>query len=824
MSSLKIKTKLFISFTIAIAVALIIGLFGYFNIERLNNNIRDNDSMIVKPLTYLNNITFDMGQISALARDAVITGESDRGDLFKAMSVYQEDARKQINLYLDNLSDQGQSDSNEYKVLSSLSVKVSEWISEMENIARMSESGQAQAAVMQLYGPMLEKDREINLLLDALVFLNEQQTAEIRGAAEESFAFVSLVILLIITLGTAALLFLGSMITRSMDRSVGIIVNAAGSLAAGETKIDYKTDLPNDEMGEIGQALKEVGESIAGVLADNSEAFLNAGAGLLKSRANADVYKGDYYRIINGVNMTLETICSHFDAIPVAISFFSPTGLFHYGNKQLYEYLDILDMKAGDDEMLARIITSGEEGSIPPEVTTILKDPENGVYSTTSFIESERPDKPFVFALSLHRIDDIGDEKSKAICWMLTMVDITEVTYAKSEAERANQAKTDFLSNMSHEIRTPMNAIIGMTQIARRSDDQEKTRDCIDKIENSSNHLLSLLNDVLDMAKIEAGKLDLSEEEIKLSESIDYVMSLMRSKAGENYINLADELEIENDFVVADKMKLNQVLINLLSNAIKFSPDGGKVKLSVSEIEKEKEHIVYGFSITDQGIGMSDEQISRLFNTFEQADMSITKRFGGTGLGLAITKKIIEMMHGSIWVESKVGEGSTFFFTVKLKTYEPGPDGDSDTGPEEIDLPDLSKCRVLVVDDIDINRDIVAEMVSDTGIMIEEAVNGREAVEMFMGSGPGFFDIILMDMQMPIMGGCEAAMAIRASDHPDAKSVPIIAMTANALKADVERVLDAGMNGHLAKPVMYDVLINLLGYMCNVRETTPQDV
>ena len=401
------------------------------------------------------------------------------------------------------------------------------------------------------------------------------------------------------------------------------------------------------------------------------------------------------------------------------------------------------------------------------------------------------------------------------------MTDITEVMRAKSEAERANQTKTEFLSNMSHEIRTPMNAILGMTQIAGQSGSMEEIKECIGKIEGSSQHLLGILNDILDMSKIEAGKLEFSEEEFNLSEIVMFAVSLMKSRKDSKNIEITHDINIKNEHVIADSMRLNQVILNLLSNAVKFSPEGGVINVSVKETVRDADTSVYRFTVSDQGIGMSGEQISRLFHSFEQADSSISKRFGGTGLGLSISKSIIDRMNGNIWVESEVGAGSTFCFEIQLKTVAIHHSTDlsdaavpqADDSPE--DLADYTGIRALLVDDIEINRFIVVKMFSETGIQFEEAGNGREAVELFGNSPPGYFDMILMDIQMPVLDGYEATKEIRSMNRSDAKSVVIVAMTANALRADVETALDAGMNGHIAKPIDYKSAFKTIGELLN---------
>jgi CheY-like chemotaxis protein len=325
------------------------------------------------------------------------------------------------------------------------------------------------------------------------------------------------------------------------------------------------------------------------------------------------------------------------------------------------------------------------------------------------------------------------------------------------------------------------------------------------------------------MSKIEAGKLFLTEEKTRLSEDMQYVLSMMRSRAGDNDITISIRSEITHDVVLTDNLRLNQVLINLISNAIKFSNRGSEIKLTMIETETDGDRSLYRFSVSDQGIGMSEEQIDRLFKAFEQADSSITRRFGGTGLGLSISKNIVEMMGGEIWVESEVGKGSIFYFTARLKTPGESDEEVANVGsgkPQDcaLPVPDFSGLRILVADDIEINRIIVQEMLLETGVQIEEAGNGREAVALFEDNPPEHFDIILMDMQMPEMDGLEATREIRASRKPDAKTVAIVAMTANAMKSDVELVLEAGMNGHIAKPIDFENVIDTIRRMCTPRK------
>ena len=770
------------------------------------NIINRNHDSVVQPLVHLNNITYCIGQIESLVlRGAIIeSGGEAQEDLFEEISGYQDTIRFNINGYMDCLSAAGYENTEQSQAVSELSVKISEWSQEIDSVARLAINGQKEAAVERLHDTAIPKGLLINELHEKLMAINEDQAARSREVAKENYIMTAVLMAGILLLVTAIMIFLNIIIIKDINNSVNTIIKAAEAFADGDTNME-NVNLPDDEMGQIGNALKQVADNIAGLLADNYKVFADAGAGLLNNRANAALYKGDYYKILHGVNMTIQTFCRHFDAMPEAIAFFDPSGLLVYGNRTMQDFLFQFNLEASDDNLLAGILSSGNSVSLPEEADVVFSDHGSGIFSMTVSLEAE--DEMHSFSLSLRRVTGMEEESGGLSCVMLTMTDITEVMRAKSEAERANQFKTEFLSNMSHEIRTPMNAILGMTQIAGQSQQIDEIKECIEKIEGSSHHLLGILNDILDMSKIEAGKLDFSEEECMLPDIVSFAVSLMQSRTDSRHIVITHDIDIKNEYVMADSMRLNQVILNLLSNAVKFSPEGGEIKVSVKEKEMGGNTSVYRFMVSDQGIGMSEEQIGRLFKSFEQADSSISKRFGGTGLGLAISKSIVERMNGRIWVESEVGNGSTFYFEVLLDTIadhhesSSGEAAVSETEDSSADSVDFTGVRALLTDDIDINRIIVMKMFAETGIIFEEASNGLEAVEMFKNSPPGYFRMILMDVQMPVMNGYEATKEIRNMGRTDSQSIAIIAMTANALKADVENSLKAGMNGHIAKPI-----------------------
>ena len=515
-----------------------------------------------------------------------------------------------------------------------------------------------------------------------------------------------------------------------------------------------------------------------------------------------------------------------------------------------------------------------------------------------------------------------------------------------SELEQASRAKSDFLSIMSHEMRTPMNAIIGMAKIAESTNDVGRLRYCLATIGASSSHLLRLINDILDMSKIEAGKLELHKGPLDLEHMLIDICSMILDKTREKQqtLNVAIDTAMQLGYM-GDELRLSQVITNLLSNAVKFTPEGGTINLAVREVEHTATHSLLQFTIKDTGIGMSAEQVPRLFKVFAQADGSIAQRFGGTGLGLAISKNIVEKMGGRVWVESEPGKGSVFGFEVSLERLPPVQAADVLHGirPEDITVlfvennqdlreragaiisgfgmrcrtvatlgqaleglhapeannspyhvifvscplpdgenlieglgrlagvaqadsivvaasflewsaieaqaaslgihrvvskpvfpsavlnaisevtgkpvvhapapskpeqgpPDFSDLSLLLVEDVDINREIFVSLLEDTGIRIDIAENGLEAVNKFT-SEPGKYDIIIMDLQMPVMDGFEATRSIRALNVPHARAIPIVAMTANAFKEDIERCLASGMNDHTGKPIDVEALV-----------------
>ena len=775
------------------------------------------------------------------------------------------------------------------------------------------------------YSPVFDSNGEMVAAVGTDIELGEMYT-EIR----KSMILFSITFLLSIIVVVLLIYF---MLRRFITKPLEKLTGTAQKLADGEvyTLVPSSTLRQRDEIGALAYAINEMSSVYQSMIKSTGNLFDAANVGKLYVRNDASNYKGDIKKVITQINETLDATTFYLNSFPESILIISRDFEIYFRNLQFSKYFG--DMSAL--EFIGKVFAPDPEN-----------DPESSKQQFEEALVQENSNiniwiDNLCFSIVLQEIESIETTENSVL---VIAIDITALMKETENAQAAAKAKSNFLSSMSHEIRTPMNAIIGMTKIAEGTEDISKLKYCLHTIAGSSEHLLNIINDVLDMSKIESGKFMLENAPVNIEKMLVKTCGIVidsMEKKGQKF-DVAMDQNLHQNYM-GDELRLSQVLTNLLSNAVKFTPENGSISLSVEEVGQSGNTYTLRFTIADTGIGIKEENIYRLFNSFEQADGSITRQFGGTGLGLAISKSIIENMDGHIWVESEYGNGAKFIFEVKIecashqgavifdgiapgdlkllfiesdidvrnrfiyitggfgvnaelaesadeaagmlesanrdgKAYDvvfiecdmPGMSGletvdrlsgiidnstivmvtsllkwhkiekdvnmngitgfitkpimpsavldaigdilDSkkkalvvkmDAGP---DSPDLAGVNLLLVEDVELNREIFSALLNRTGISIEFAENGSVAVSKFK-EGYEKFDIIIMDIEMPIMDGYNATQTIRALDIPKAKSIPIIAMTANVFKEDIEHCLLSGMNDHLAKPIDEKIVI-----------------
>ena len=403
---------------------------------------------------------------------------------------------------------------------------------------------------------------------------------------------------------------------------------------------------------------------------------------------------------------------------------------------------------------------------------------------------------------------------------------------AKNLAEQGSQSKSEFLSRMSHEMRTPMNAIIGMTNIGKTTDEIERKDYCLNKIGSASTHLLGVINDILDMSKIEANKLEISSAEFCLEEMLAKVINVVSYQMEQKRHRFV--LSVDQNvpkFIKSDEQRLSQVITNLMGNAVKFTPDEGTISLIIRRLEADKNSgsevsndvCRLQFEVKDTGIGIPKEQQSTLFKPFSQADGSISRKYGGTGLGLAISKRIIELLNGKIYIESAAGKGTSFIFDIYTEAADYSSDAPAEAGNTQNIYTDncFEHLKILIAEDIEINREIVGALLESTGITIDFAENGEMAYRLF-SKDPSSYNMIFMDIHMPELNGFEATRLIREFEQKNEKNgnpyrrIPVIAMTADVFHEDIKKCMDAGMDGHVGKPLNMDDVYSKIVKHCNI--------
>ncbi|MBR1865253.1 MAG: response regulator [Lachnospiraceae bacterium] len=376
--------------------------------------------------------------------------------------------------------------------------------------------------------------------------------------------------------------------------------------------------------------------------------------------------------------------------------------------------------------------------------------------------------------------------------------------------KHANEIKSSFLFNISHDIRTPMNAIKGFTDLAlMHLEEPEKVRDYLGKVDESNRHLLALIDDLLEMSRLDYGKIEVKKDACDLRDSLETVLNMFRTQAEEKQLILEEKLELPKQKVFIDELRFQRIMENLIQNAVKFTPPGGRITITAHQKQvSDSGYVRYEFVVSDTGVGMTEEFMRRMYEAFEREENSTRSGYSGTGMGLAITKRILDMMGGSISVKSKKGEGSAFTVGIPLKLVEHSCGNTT----EDVTKKELHKAsgkhRILLVEDIEINRLLAENILVDAGFLVESVPDGSDAVEAIQNQPVWYYDLILMDIQMPVMNGYEATRMIRSMDREDASVIPIIALSANARDEDKRESLESGMNSHVAKPFDIAHLIN----------------
>ena len=646
--------------------------------------------------------------------------------------------------------------------------------------------------------------------------------ADFTGTFEN--ALITSIIFAVIALIISMALF-RILLSRVLTDPLQKVTESATLLAQGQFDTGALQSISNrdDEIGQLGEGFNIVSSSIHQVISDISVLTQHASRGELGVRTDVEKHSGDFNLIMSGINAALDAFCTHLDAMPDAFALFNENCECIFQNaglKNLFKRHTNYDI---DSPWLARLVTSEQSENLPPEVRQLFtyKSDSEETYNTDIVIAGDVNDDETVsyyYSLTLKQVKvkqtaETGTDH--IVCVMLLLTDTTQLTNARIEAEDANRAKSEFLSNMSHEMRTPMNAIIGMTTIAQSAKELERKNYCLGKIESASVHLLGVINNILDMSKIEARKFDLSVSKFELAKMLRSVIDVItfRMEEKEHAFNVIIDPKVPK-ILIGDDQRISQVLSNLLSNAVKFTPEGGIITLNIDYLEEDDDdNCIIRFEVIDTGIGISEEQQSRLFDSFAQAESSISRRFGGTGLGLSISKNIVELMGGRIWVHSEPDKGSTFTFVINAKRgIDHTEDGQPGISKKSLE-PGHDGCftgrRILLAEDVEINREIVLAMLENTELIIDCANNGLLAVELFQND-PDSYEMIFMDIQMPEMDGIAATQSIRALELPKAKMIPIVAMTANVFREDIEKYHEVGMNDHLGKPLNFSDVLHVL--------------
>lgn len=635
------------------------------------------------------------------------------------------------------------------------------------------------------YAPVLDKENNVVAIVGTDIGVEHMnallnRTVLIDGAI--------LLVLVVIVIG-----FFYFYVRRYLLTPISTLTDTATKLADGDVYASVPPDITNagNELGILAKSIDDMGGVYRDMITSTGQLLDAANAGKLEVRNDPSRFKGDISKVVAQFNETLDSTILYLNSVPESLFLVDNEFNMLFKNR-------MVEMRSPDKsgrQLMSDILFKTDNASVADLKEKLSEIMSEGDGTIKRWVDG-------IFYSIVFKYIDEDDIANSSV--LVIAMDVTALENEKVKALTASAAKSEFLSRVSHELRTPMNVIIGMSSLGVKEEKDPKTLDRFKHIEASSKHLLGIINDVLDMSRIESGKMNITNHPFNIKNMLDDCRTMFEGQAADKKIKFMFDVD-QNipDIVDSDEQHIKQVLINLLSNAFKFTRDEGRISLSVKAKKLYDGKADLQFTVADNGIGMSDEFMNKIFNAFEQDSVYLQRKEKGTGLGLSICKNLVTLMGGEISVESKQNAGSTFKVELSLAVPEVQEEAPEPVIPET----DISGMRVMLVDDIEINRVIFKEMMSSYNIIVTEAGDGTEVLEIFKKSKPFSFDIIFMDIQMIEMDGYEATRRIRALKRAD-HNVAIIAMTANAMKQDVDTALASGMNGHIAKPIDPNLCVN----------------
>ena len=617
--------------------------------------------------------------------------------------------------------------------------------------------------------------------------------------------FMTFSIIIAVSISALIIILMLIMLQRIIIQPVKNLTDISTEIANGNVTVKVSNDIlsRNDEMGVLGNSYEVMRNALENLVSNNEMLLGKIITGKIDIRGDSTKFDGLFAQLIDKMNDTLDVIGLYFDSIPASFAIMEPGYNIVFSNSNFKTTFSSLS-----SEEFLRVLLD-EEDDYESLKKNFAEKINEGQYECLRWLTTEGENRCYSFICS--KVSQ-GESQSGAV---IVISDSTELVKAKDNALLASKAKSEFLSRVSHELRTPLNAIMSLAKLGLNDKELDVSLERFDKIVSSSGHLSNIINDVLEMSRMESGKTEIRYAPMDIDALVNECTSMLQLRAKENNNELTTFVDSKIPaLVIGDEFRIKQILINLLSNSSKFT-ENGTISMVATCLKSSKDECTVRFSVTDTGIGMSEDFLKKIFTPFEQEDSFLSRRYEGSGLGLSISNNLVGLMGGKMTVTSELRHGSRFVFTLTFKIAS----GENNELNETEDIEDenlsIEGKRLLVVDDVEINRAIVIELLSGNNLIIEEAADGEEALAKYLNSEIGYYDCILMDIQMPKMDGYKTTKAIRETNRDD-NNVPVVAMTANALKEDIEHTYECGMNDHLAKPIDFDLCIKTVKKYCNL--------